>query len=105
MYTHQNRAQRFEEGFRHVLYSMHSFPLCFRCGAIKNLHCYAVKQIARFQEGLVLRKTRDEITPGEGWEGSRNSSPSTSVSFPPECIRQGLSVFQQIQENETAAAI
>lgn len=38
-------------------------------------------------------------------EGSRNSSPSASVSFPPECIRQGLTVFQQIQENETAAAI
>lgn len=48
---------------------------CFGRGAIKNLHCCVVKQIARLQEGLVQRKTRDEITPGEGWEGQGTLAP------------------------------
>lgn len=48
---------------------------CFGRGAIKNLHCRVVKQIARLQEGLVQRKTRDEITPGEGWEGQGTLAP------------------------------
>lgn len=82
----------------------HTYPPYSGHGAIKNLHRRAVKQIAELREGLVERKTRDEITLREGWGGQGTLAPR-SVSFPPECIRQGLGVFQQIQENETAAAI
>lgn len=53
----------------------------FGRGAIKNLHCHVVKQIARLQEGLVQWKTRDEITPGEGWKGQGTLAPLLRSHF------------------------
>ncbi len=73
-------------------------PPCFGWGAIKNLHRHAVKQITRLQEGLVRWKTRVKIMPGEGWEGSRNPSPSALVSFPPECTCQRLGVLKKYRK-------